>query len=36
MNIVIIGATPGIGKALFEQYARGDNRICIINIEEPL
>ena len=30
MNIVIIGATPGIGKALFEKYARGDNRIGIV------
>lgn len=30
MNIVIIGATSGIGKALFEKYASGDNRICIV------
>ena len=30
MNIVIIGATSGIGKALFEKYARGDNRIGIV------
>ena len=31
MNIVIIGATSGIGKALFEKYARGDNRIGIVS-----
>ena len=30
MNIVIIGATSGIGKALFEKYASEDNRIGII------
>ena len=30
MNIVIIGATSGIGKALFEKYANGANRIGII------
>ena len=30
MNIVIIGATSGIGKALFEKYANEDNRIGII------
>ena len=30
MNIVIIGATSGIGKALFEKYARGENRIGIV------
>ncbi len=30
MNIVIIGATSGIGKALFEKYAKEDNRIGII------
>ena len=30
MNIVIIGATSGIGKALFEKYANGSNRIGII------
>ena len=30
MNIVIIGATSGIGKDLFEKYASGDNRICIV------
>jgi len=30
MNIVIIGATSGIGKALFEKYAGEDNRIGII------
>ena len=30
MNIVIIGATSGIGKALFEKYASGDNRISIV------
>ena len=27
MNIVIIGATSGIGKALFVKYANADNRI---------
>ena len=30
MNIVIIGATSGIGKALFEKYAKENNRIGII------
>lgn len=30
MNIVIIGATFGIGKALFEKYANENNRIGII------
>ena len=30
MNIVIIGATSGIGKALFEKYANGENKIGII------
>ena len=30
MNIVIIGATSGIGKALFEKYANESNRIGII------
>ena len=30
MNIVFIGATSGIGKALFEKYANEDNRIGII------
>ena len=30
MNIVIIGATSGIGKALFERYANENNRIGII------
>lgn len=30
MNIVIIGATSGIGKALFEKYANADNRIGIV------
>ena len=30
MNIVIIGATSGIGKAIFEKYANEDNRIGII------
>ena len=30
MNIVIIGATSGIGKALFEKYANEDNRIGIV------
>lgn len=29
MNIVIIGATSGIGKALFEKYVNGDNTIGI-------
>ena len=36
MNIVIIGATSGIGKALFEKYARGDNRIGIVGRRENL
>ena len=30
MNIVIIGATSGIGKTLFEKYVSGDNRIGIV------
>lgn len=30
MNIVIIGATSGIGKALFMKYANADNRIGIV------
>ena len=31
MNIVIIGATSGIGNALFEKYANENNRIGIID-----
>ena len=30
MNIIIIGATSGIGKALFMKYANSDNRIGIV------
>jgi short-subunit dehydrogenase len=30
MNIVIIGASSGIGKALFEKYSNSDNRIGIV------
>lgn len=30
MNIVIIGATSGIGKALLMKYANADNRIGIV------
>ena len=30
MNIIIIGATSGIGKALFENYANTDNHIGIV------
>ncbi len=30
MNIIIIGATSGIGKALFEKYAADGNRIGIV------
>lgn len=30
MNIIIVGATSGIGRALFEKYAEGNNRIGII------
>ena len=30
MNIVIIGATSGIGKTLFEKYVSRDNRIGIV------
>ena len=30
MNIIIIGATSGIGRALFEKYAAGGNRIGIV------
>ena len=30
MNVLIIGATSGIGKALFEIYAAKGNRIGIV------
>lgn len=30
MNIIIIGATSGIGKALFEKYVTSDNRLGIV------
>ena len=30
MNIIIIGATSGIGKALFEKYVKEENRLGII------
>lgn len=30
MNIIIIGATSGIGKALYEHYANQDHRVAII------
>ena len=30
MNIIIIGATSGIGKALFENYAKDGNRLGIV------
>ena len=30
MNILIIGATSGIGKALFEKYAKDENRLGIV------
>jgi len=30
MNIIIIGATSGIGRALFEKYVADDNRIGIV------
>ena len=30
MNILIIGATSGIGKALFEEYAKEGNRLGIV------
>ena len=36
MNIVIIGATSGIGKALFEKYANEKNRIGVIGRREHL
>ena len=29
-NIIIIGATSGIGKVLFEKYAADGNRIGIV------
>ena len=29
-TIIIIGATSGIGRALFEKYAAADNRIGIV------
>lgn len=34
MNILIIGATSGIGKALFVKYANADNRIGIVGREQ--
>jgi len=30
MNIIIIGATSGIGKALFEKYVSEGNRVGIV------
>ena len=30
MNIIIIGATSGIGKALFENYVTKDNIVAIV------
>lgn len=36
MNIVIIGATSGIGKALLMKYANADNRIGIVGRRENL
>ena len=30
MNILIIGATSGIGKALFENYAKDGHRVGIV------
>lgn len=30
MNILIIGATSGIGKALFENYVKEGNRLGIV------
>ena len=30
MNIIIVGATSGIGKALFEKYAAEENRVGIV------
>ena len=36
MNIVIIGATSGVGKTLFEKYANENNRIGIIGRREHL
>ena len=30
MNIIVIGATSGIGKALFEKYVKEENRLGII------
>ncbi len=30
MNIIIIGATSGIGKALYEKYAADGNHIGIV------
>ncbi|MBP5388587.1 MAG: SDR family NAD(P)-dependent oxidoreductase [Prevotella sp.] len=36
MNIVIIGATSGIGKALFEKYVNEDNRIGLIGRRKHL
>ena len=36
MNIIIIGATSGIGKALFEKYAVEGNRIGIVGHSQLL
>ena len=30
MNIIIIGATSGIGKALYENYVTKDNIVAIV------
>ena len=30
MNIIIIGATSGIGKALFEKYVSEGNRVGVV------
>ena len=36
MNIIIIGATSGIGRALFERYAADGNRIGIVGCRTHL
>lgn len=36
MNVIIIGATSGIGKALFMEYISNDNRVAIIGRRKNL
>ena len=36
MNILIIGASSGIGKALYEKYVEGDHRLAIVGRRKHL